>query len=91
MKAVTLLAGALGLANAAQDAADVPDVPNDWQDASDADVKTWKNDVVHAQSTMKSIKNKSCQLPKGKSLSKLGNPSKVRACNAINAMFCRRN
>merc|ERR550539_260252 len=26
---------------------------------------------------MKSIKNKSCQLPKGKSLSKLGNPSKV--------------
>merc|ERR1712151_849557 len=48
-----------------------------WQDVSDADARVWKNDVLHASSTMKQIKNKSCKLPNGKSLEKLGNPTKV--------------
>ena len=68
------IASAFGLAHAAE----VPDAPDSWQDLSDADAKVWKNDVLHASSTIKQIKNKSCILPKGKSLSKLGNPTKVR-------------
>ena len=69
MKLFALLASAIGLTHAAEDV---------WQDVSDADARVWKNDVLHASSTMKQIKNKSCKLPNGKSLKKLGNPTKVR-------------
>ena len=83
MKLFSLVASALGLAYAAEDVADVADIPDvadaGWQDASDADVRTWKNDVLHAQGTLKDIKNKQCKLPKGQSLHKLGNPKNVRA------------
>merc|ERR1719264_1788692 len=74
MKLFALVAGALGLAHAAEEVADAADA---WQSASSYDKKVWKADVLHAASTMKQIKNKSCQLPKGKSLYKLGDPTSV--------------
>ena len=74
MKLFSLLAGALGLAHATEEVANAAG----WQDASDADTKTWKSDVLKAESTVKQIKNKGCQVPKGKSLAKLGDPTDVR-------------
>ena len=74
MKLFSVLAGALGLAHAAEEVANAV-----WQDASDADTRVWKNDILKAASTAKQIKNKNCQVPKGKNLQKLGNPTDVRA------------
>ena len=71
MKLLSLVASALGLAHAAEEVADA------FQTASSADIKIWQNDVLHAASTTKQIKNKSCQLPKGKTLKQLGTPSEV--------------
>ena len=77
MKLFSLVASALGLAYAAEEVAEVPEVADAWQTASNADKNIWKNDVLHAASTTKQIKNKSCKLPKGKSLKQLGTPSQV--------------
>jgi len=71
MKLAALVASALGLTHAAEEVADA------WQTASNADKNIWKSDVLHAASTAKQIKNKSCQIPKGKSLQKLGEPTQV--------------
>ena len=71
MKLAALVASALGLVHATEEVADA------FQSASADDKKVWKNDVLHAASTAKQIKNKSCQIPKGKSLQKLGDPAKV--------------
>ena len=76
-----LLAGALALAHAAEEVADA------FQSLSDADIRTWKTDVVHAESTMKSIKNRACKLPKGKSLAKLGTPTSVSAMRDFGSMY----
>merc|ERR1719331_1236422 len=73
----SLVASALGLAYAAEEVAEVPEVADAFQSASTADKNIWKNDVLHAASTTKQIKNKSCKLPKGKSLQQLGTPSQV--------------
>ena len=75
MKLFNLAANALGLVYAT---VDVSYDTNAWQDASDADIRVWKSDVLNAASTAKQIENKSCQLPKGKDLTKLGLPSSVR-------------
>ena len=71
MKLAALVASALGLAHATEEVADA------WQTASNSDKTIWKSDVLHAASTAKQIKNKSCQIPKGKSLQKLGTPTQV--------------
>merc|ERR1719183_1467167 len=73
MKLFALLAGALGLAHAAEEVASA----DGYQSLSGADKKVWKDDVIHAASTLKQVKNNSCKLPKGKSLKKLGDPHKV--------------
>ena len=75
MKLFNLVANALGLVYAT---VDVSDDTNAWQNASDADIRVWKSDVLNAASTAKQIKNKSCQLPKGEDITKLGLPSSVR-------------
>ena len=81
MKLFKLVASALGLAHAAED------VAGTWQDASDADLKTWRSDVLHAASTAKQIKNKSCQLPKGKNIAKLGDPTSVRFAQSFEILY----